>query len=168
MSAEQGVDLSQVPAWVFELPPANAALNAGATVLLFAGWVCIRAGKKTAHAACMLGALAVSTAFLASYLTYHFQLHAHAGDASIRFTHAGPVRGLYFFILITHVVLAMVNVPLIALTVWAAARGDFIRHRKLARWTWPSWVYVSVTGVVVYLMLYRWFPSEMLDQIPRR
>ncbi len=168
MTSHLAVDLSQVPPWVFDLPPVNASLNVTATVLLLVGWFLIRAGKKRAHALCMIAALAVSAAFLTCYLVYHFQLQHHAGDASIRFTHGGPVRGLYFFILLTHVVLAIVNLPLIVLTVWAAAAGKFERHRKLARWTWPSWFYVSVTGVVVYLMLYRWFPSEMLEQIPRR
>ncbi|HUF61319.1 MAG TPA: DUF420 domain-containing protein [Verrucomicrobiales bacterium] len=168
MTSDLAVDFSRVPSWVFELPPVNASLNGVATVLLATGWILIRSGRKTAHARCMVGALIVSAAFLACYLVYHFQLHHHAGDGSIRFTQEGPVRGIYFFILLTHVVLAIVNVPLIVLTVWAAARGNFTRHRKLARWTWPSWFYVSVTGVIVYFMLYHWFPSEMLEHIPGR
>ncbi len=161
-------DFSQVPAWVFDLPPTNATLNGVATVLLVAGWICVRNDRKRAHAGLMIAALIVSAAFLTCYLTYHFALHRHAGDASIRFTHQGAVvRPLYFVILITHVILAAVNLPLVLLTVIPAARGRFDRHRRIARWTLPIWLYVSITGVLVYLMLYCWFPSEMLEAIPR-
>ena len=100
----------------------------------------------------MTAALTVSAAFLASYLVYHYRV------GSVKFTHEGLVRAVYFFILVTHIVLAAVNLPMIILTVVPALRRRFDRHRKLARWTWPIWMYVSVTGVLVYAMLYHWFP----------
>lgn len=160
-------DFSQVPSWVFDLPPTNATLNALCTVLLITGWVCIRRDKKRAHIVVMVTALLTSVAFLSCYLTYHTVLHRYAGDASIRFTYQGSIaRPIYFAILLTHVVLAAVNLPMIILTVVPAIRRRFDKHRRLARWTLPIWLYVSVTGVLVYLMLYRWFPSEMLDLIP--
>lgn len=161
------VDFSQVPAWVFDLPSTNAVLNATSTVLLVAGWICIKRDLKKAHIGLMITALLVSAAFLTCYLTYHTMLQRYAGSASIRFTEQGPVRPVYFFILITHVILAMVNLPMIIMTVIPAIRRRFDRHRRIARWTMPVWLYVSVTGVVVYLMLYVWFPSAMLEQIPR-
>ena len=160
-------DFTKVPTWVFDLPPTNATLNAVSTVLLVVGWVCIRRGQKRAHIAVMITALITSLAFLSCYLTYHTMLHRYAGDASIRFTHQGSlVRPTYFAILLTHVVLAAINLPMIILTVIPAARCRFDKHRRIARWTLPVWLYVSLTGVLVYLMLYRWFPSEMLDLIP--
>ncbi len=161
------VDFSQVPGWVFDLPPANATLNGISTFLLAMGWICIRRDQKKAHIAFMITALVVSVAFLSCYLTYHTMLHRYAGDASIRFTHEGAVRPVYFAILISHVILAAVNLPMIILTVIPAFRRRFDKHRRLARWTLPIWLYVSVTGVLVYLMLYRWFPSSMLEMIPR-
>jgi uncharacterized membrane protein YozB (DUF420 family) len=142
-------DFSQVPLWVFDLPSTNATLNATCTVLLIAGWICIQ------------------RAFLSCYLTYHTMLQRYAGNASIRFTHQGPVRPVYFTILITHVILAAVNLPMIILTVIPACRRRFDKHKRIARWTLPVWLYVSITGVIVYLMLYRWFPSDMLRAIPR-
>ena len=96
-----------------------------------------------------------STCFLVSYLTYHY----YHGDTP--FPGQGIVRPFYFAILITHVILAIVIVPLVLITVYRAARGDFIRHRRIARWTLPLWLYVSVTGVIVYLMLYRIYPSQL-------
>ncbi len=160
-------DFSKVPAWVFDLPPTNATLNAISTCLLLGGWWCIRQEKKRAHIALMVCALVVSAAFLTCYLIYHFTLHRYAGDGSIRFTHEGPIRLVYFAILLTHVVLAAVNLPMIILTVIPALRRRFDRHRRIARWTLPVWLYVSVTGVLVYFMLYRWFPSSMLEAIPK-
>ncbi|MFT4637076.1 MAG: putative membrane protein [Verrucomicrobiales bacterium] len=160
-------DFSQVPPWVFDLPPINATLNAICTVLLVCGWICIKRDLKKAHIAFMITALITSVAFLSCYLTYHSMLHQHAGDASIRFTHQGAVRPVYFAILIPHVILAAVNLPMIILTVIPAIRRRFDKHRRIARWTLPIWLYVSVTGVLVYLMLYRWFPSDMLTLIPK-
>jgi uncharacterized membrane protein YozB (DUF420 family) len=132
-----------------DLPHLNAGLNAASALLLAAGYVCIRRGRQEAHRACMLGALAASAAFLVSYLAYHFQV------GSVRFTGQGGVRVVYFAILITHTVLAAAVLPLALLTAARALRGRFGAHRRIARWTLPIWLYVSVTGVVVYWMLYR-------------
>ena len=134
---------------IASLPLLNAALNGTATVLLLCGYAFIRRRNVAAHRACMAGALLASVLFLTSYLVYHY----HAGSRP--FTGTGPVRAVYFFVLITHVVLAAVNLPMVIVTVMRAARGQFARHRAIARWTYPVWLYVSVTGVVVYLMLYR-------------
>jgi uncharacterized membrane protein YozB (DUF420 family) len=106
----------------------------------------------------MISALAVSAAFLVSYLVYHY----HVGD--VRFQGHGTVRPVYFTILITHVSLALVILPLIAVTLWRALGGRFASHRRIARVTWPLWVYVSVTGVIVYLMCYRIYPPGYHDQ----
>ncbi|HEV2762810.1 MAG TPA: DUF420 domain-containing protein [Pyrinomonadaceae bacterium] len=135
------------------LPHVNAALNATSGLLLVAGFYFIRRRRVRAHLACMLGALSVSALFLVSYLSYHF---GHQGVT--RFQGQGLVRPVYFVILITHTVLATAIVPLVAVTVWRAARGRFRRHASIARWTFPLWLYVSVTGVVVYLMLYQLYP----------
>jgi uncharacterized membrane protein YozB (DUF420 family) len=132
-----------------DLPAANALLNALSAALLLAGYLLIRARRQAAHRIAMLGALASSTLFLASYLYYH----AHVG--SVRFTGQGPLRTVYFFILGTHTVLAAAIVPLVLVTLQRALRGRFHRHRRIARITLPLWAYVSVTGVVIYWMLYR-------------
>ena len=130
------------------LPHLNAAFNATSAVLLLTGFACIRAKRVMAHATCMIGACVVSIAFFVSYLTYH----AHVG--SIHFQHTGWTRPVYFTILITHTVLAVVIIPLVIRTLTFAGRKQFASHRALARWTLPLWLYVSVTGVVVYWMLY--------------
>lgn len=130
------------------LPHLNAALNAASGLLLLAGLYFISRGAVRAHRACMLSALAVSGLFLVSYVVYHAQY------GSVKFTGQGLARPVYFFILITHVVLAVTIVPLVFVTARRALRADFARHRKIARWTYPLWLYVSVTGVVVYYMLY--------------
>lgn len=130
-------------------PALNASLNACSAALLLAGWATIRAKRTGAHIACMAGACAVSSAFLVSYLLYH----AQAG--SVRFTGIGWTRPVYFAILISHTVLAVVIAPLAVRTVYLAARRNYPGHVRLARWTLPIWLYVSVTGVIVYLMLYR-------------
>ena len=130
------------------LPHLNAALNATSFLLLVAAFVQIRRGNVAGHRRLMLSALAVSGLFLVSYVIYH------ANYGSVRFQGQGTVRTVYFVILITHVVLAAAIVPLVVVTVTRALRGDFARHRRVARWTYPLWLYVSVTGVVVYLMLY--------------
>jgi uncharacterized membrane protein YozB (DUF420 family) len=133
------------------LPHLNAALNAASGLLLLAGLYFIWRGRVSAHRACMLSALVVSGLFLASYVTYHLQY------GSVKFAGQGVARPIYFFILITHVILAVAIVPLVFITARRALRADFARHRKIARWTYPLWLYVSVTGVVVYFMLYHWF-----------
>ncbi|MDQ3653021.1 MAG: DUF420 domain-containing protein [Acidobacteriota bacterium] len=136
------------------LPHLNALLNATSGILLVIGLIFIRRRKITAHMMTMISALAVSTLFLISYLVYHYNY------GSIRFTGQGIVRPVYYTILITHVILATVIVPLIAVTLWRALRGQYALHRRIARWTYPLWVYVSVTGVIVYLMLYQLYPVK--------
>ncbi|MDQ3803352.1 MAG: DUF420 domain-containing protein [Acidobacteriota bacterium] len=131
------------------LPHLNAGLNAASFLLLLVGFYHIRRGSVAAHRASMVAALAVSGLFLVSYVVYHYNY------GSVRFTGQGLVRPVYFFILITHVILAAAIVPLVFVTVRRAFRRDYARHRRLARWTYPLWLYVSVTGVIVYLMLYR-------------
>lgn len=133
---------------VSDLPTVNATLNGIATVFLSLGWIFIRRGEIAHHRACMIGALVASALFLTSYLVYHY----HIGSRP--FTGTGPIRAVYFTILITHVVLAAAIVPLVLLTVARAWREQFTRHAAIARWTLPIWLYVSVTGVVVYAMLY--------------
>lgn len=134
---------------VASLPHWNAGLNALVTVLLLRGWWHIRHGRRERHRQAMLGAFAGSVVFLVSYLTYH------AAVGSVRFPGTGGVRTLYLGVLLTHSVLAAA-VPFLAVaTLTLALRGRFERHRRLARWTLPIWLYVSVTGIVVYVMLYR-------------
>jgi putative membrane protein len=134
---------------VADLPALNASLNALATVFLVAGWRLIKSGRRDAHRAAMVAALTCSAAFLTSYLVYHY----HVG--SVPFQGQGPIRVVYFTILLTHVILAIVIVPLVVITVWRALATRFDRHKRIARWTLPLWLYVSVTGVVVYVMLYQ-------------
>ena len=133
---------------ISDLPALNASLNAVAAVLLATGYVLIRRRQRTAHRWCMTAAFTASALFLASYLVYH----AIAGAKLYPGT--GPLRLIYFFILGTHVVLAMVILPMALVTLARALRGRFDRHKRLARRTLPLWIYVSVTGVVIYLMLY--------------
>lgn len=133
---------------VRDLPALNAALNTLSALCLLVGWILIRRGHREAHRAAMLMALAASSLFLGSYLYYHSQV------GSVRFTGQGAVRGLYFAVLISHTVLAAAILPLVALTLSHALRRRFDRHRRIARLTLPTWAYVSVTGVVVYVMLY--------------
>jgi uncharacterized membrane protein YozB (DUF420 family) len=132
-----------------DLPTVNAALNGTSAILLTTGYVLIRRRKIVAHRACMLSAAVVSILFLVSYVTYHQAV------GFTRFTGEGPIRLVYFSILIPHTILAVVAVvPLAALTLYRALRGQFDRHRRIARWTLPIWLFVSVTGVVIYWMLY--------------
>lgn len=132
-----------------DLPLLNAILNSTSATLLVTGWVMIRGRKILAHRLCMVGAFLTSTLFLVSYLYYHY----HHG--STRFQGVGILRTVYLSILGTHTVLAVVILPLIMLTFGRALKGDFAAHRRIARWTLPLWLYVSVTGVIVYLMLYQ-------------
>ncbi len=133
------------------LAPLNAVLNGSATILLLAGFILIRRRWIRAHRACMLSAIVFSAVFLTSYVIYHY----HVGN--VRFGGHGWIRPVYFAILIPHVILAFTIVPLVMITLWRALSGNFIKHRRIARWTWPLWMYVSVTGVVIYLMLYRMY-----------
>ena len=136
-------------AFVRALPLLNACLNATSAALLAAGWVFIRSRHVTAHKTCMISALAVSIAFLVSYVTYH----SLAGSRP--FAGVGWIRLVYFPLLVSHIVLAAAIVPLALTTVYRALQGNFARHVRIARWTLPIWLYVSVTGVLVYWMLYR-------------
>jgi len=133
---------------IASLPTLNAFLNATSAVLLVTGYRFIRQRNLRAHRACMLTAFTVSVLFLLSYLTYHYQ----AGTT--RFSGQGWVRLVYFAILISHTALAMLVPFLAVITLFRAVKEQFLRHRRIARWTLPIWLYVSVTGVVVYLMLY--------------
>lgn len=134
---------------IASLPLVNATLNGVAAVLLVAGYVCIRQRRIAAHRLAMLSAFAMSVLFLASYVIYH----AHVGSRP--FQGQGSIRVVYFTILISHVILAAVIPPLAGITLWRALRGRFDRHVAIARWTLPLWLYVSVTGIVVYWMLYQ-------------
>lgn len=134
---------------VYDLPALNAALNSLSTVLLITGWFLIRNRKIAAHRAVMITALVTSSLFLTSYLIYHAQV------GSVPFRGQGPIRTVYFAILITHTILAATVPFLAAITVWRAYKKRFDRHRAIARWTLPIWLYVSATGVIVYLMLYQ-------------
>jgi putative membrane protein len=139
---------------ISDLPAINASLNLVSTVFISAGWYLIRRGAWRQHIACMIVAVISSTVFLTSYLIYH----AHVGEKSTHFTAGGGVAAIYFTMLITHILLAFVTLPLVILTLIPAFRRRWDRHKRIARWTMPIWLYVSVTGVLVYLMLYQWFP----------
>ena len=147
------------PDWVMWLPAVNATLNGAATVLLVRGWLQIRRGQRLAHKQTMLAAFGVSVAFLACYLTYHALLQIYAHGAITRFQGTGLSRPVYFSILLSHTILAVVTVPLVLVTLNRGLRERFDKHRAIARWTFPIWLYVSVTGVVIYFMLYQWFAA---------
>lgn len=134
---------------VTDLPALNATFNGLASVCLVTGWVLIRRKRRDAHRACMLVALALSAAFLTSYVIYHLNV------GSVPFQKPGLIRTVYLTILFTHIVLAVAIVPLVLITVSRALAAKYDRHRRIARWTLPLWLYVSVTGVVIYVMLYR-------------
>jgi uncharacterized membrane protein YozB (DUF420 family) len=131
-----------------DLPAVNASLNGASAVFLVAGYSFIRRGKIQAHRVCMITAFSCSTVFLVCYLYFHF----HAG--LIRFGGQGWIRPVYFTLLTSHTILAVVIVPLVLITLSRALREKFDRHRAIARWTFPLWLYVSVTGVIVYWLLY--------------
>lgn len=135
------------------MPHLNAVLNSLSALFLVAGFLFIRSGRILAHRRMMTGALVSSTLFLISYLIYHFIF-----QGLTRFTGQGAIRTFYLGILFTHTVLAALILPFVLVTVARALRGDFARHRRVARWTLPMWLYVSVTGVIVYLMLYQLKP----------
>ena len=137
---------------VSALPTLNAALNGTCALLLAVGYLFIRRRKVAAHRACMISAFVTSTLFLISYLTYHY----HVGSRP--FGGQGAIRALYFTILISHTILAAAIVPLVLITLYRGLKGRFDRHVAIARWTLPLWLYVSVTGVIVYWMLYHLYP----------
>ena len=136
------------------LPHVNATLNGLCTLLLLSGFIAIRRKKVRVHRALMISALSCSVLFLVSYVIYHY----NAGRTTFR--DPAWLRPYYLGLLLTHTVLAVVIVPMVLMTALRALRGDFPKHRRLARWTWPLWMYVSVTGVLVYLILYQWFPQS--------
>jgi uncharacterized membrane protein YozB (DUF420 family) len=143
-----------------DLPAVNATLNSLSTGLLTAGFVFIKRGNKTAHRNCMIAALVTSSLFLVSYLYYHYQMKQAYGAAHTRFVDPAWFRPIYLVILFTHLVGAIAIVPLVLLTVTRAVRQKFELHKKIARWTWPIWMYVSVTGVMIYFLLYQIFPQK--------
>lgn len=147
--ARAGVNVIEIK----DLPALNAFLNATSTVLLLCGYYFIKSNNRSAHRLFMLMALGTSTLFLISYLVYHYNV------GSIRFTGEGSIRIVYFSILISHTVLAATVPVLASLSVVRALKQRFDRHKRIARWTLPIWLYVSVTGVVIYLMLYVLYPS---------
>ena len=130
-------------------PALNASLNATTALLLLTGWALIKSGRREAHRWTMVAAFLCSTVFLACYLWYHF----HVG--SVRFQKTGPIRIVYLSILLTHTILAVAVLPLILRALFLAVKGRYEEHRRAARWAFPVWLYVSVTGVTVYWMLYR-------------
>ena len=143
---------------ISDLPAINASLNFVSTVFISAGWYLIRHGAWRRHVACMVIVLISSTFFLVGYIVYH----AHVGEKSTHFSAGGLVAMIYFPMLSSHVVLAFVTLPLVIMTLIPVFRRRWDRHRRIARWTMPIWLYVSVTGVLVYLMLYKWFPPRNL------
>jgi len=140
---------------VSDLPALNAALNASATLLLLAGFAFVRNQNKTAHRFCMLAAFGVSCVFLATYVLHKILVHG----IHTPFAGTGAWRPIYYGMLASHILLAIVIVPLILITMTHALRARFEHHRAWARWTFPIWLYVSITGVLVYFMLYKWFPG---------
>jgi uncharacterized membrane protein YozB (DUF420 family) len=135
---------------ITDLATVNAGLNATSAVLIAVGFYFIKQKNIQAHKACMIAAMVVSALFLTSYLVYHYNV------GNVRFTKQGWVRNVYFPLLLTHTVLAAIVLPMVLRTAFLALKGRFGKHVRIARWTFPVWMYVSVTGVVVYLMLYRW------------
>ena len=139
---------------ISDLPVVNACLNGLSAVFLTAGYVFIRRKNQAAHRNCMVSAFVTSTLFLVCYLTYHY----HAGRTV--FKDPAWFRPIYLVLLLTHTVLAVVIVPMILITLNRALKQRFDLHKKIARWTWPLWMYVSVTGVVIYILLYHLFPQR--------
>jgi len=139
-----------------DLPAINASLNAVSTIFISAGWFWIRRDIWQRHVQCMLIALIASSGFLVGYIVYHL----HAGEKSSGYT--GLIAWIYFPILITHILLAFVTLPLVIVTLVPVFQRRWDRHRRLGRWTMPIWLYVSITGVLVYFMLYHWFPPPNL------
>jgi putative membrane protein len=139
---------------VHDLPAVNATLNGISALLLIVGFIFIKRGNKTAHRNCMVGAFGTSVVFLGCYLTYHVLV-----KSVTHFVNPPAWRPIYLAILATHTLLAALIVPMILVTLWRAKKENFEAHKKIARWTWPLWLYVSVTGVVIYLLLYQIFPQ---------
>jgi uncharacterized membrane protein YozB (DUF420 family) len=143
-----------------DLPMVNACLNGISAIFLGAGYYFIRRKNQVAHRNCMIAAFLASTLFLACYLTYHGYLAYYLHQGPTAFKKPADFRRVYLVILLTHTVLAMLIVPLALITLRHALRQRFELHKRIARWTWPCWMYVSVTGVLIYLLLYRIFPQR--------
>jgi len=143
---------------ISDLPAINASLNFVSTLFILMGWYLIRRGLWRRHMACMITAVISSTFFLTGYIVYH----AYVGEKSTHFAAGGMIAWIYFSMLISHIVLAFVTLPLVIVTLVQVFRRRWDRHRRIARWTIPIWLYVSVTGVLVYLMLYKWFPPSSI------
>jgi uncharacterized membrane protein YozB (DUF420 family) len=144
---------------VHQLPAINAALNSTATVLLVVGWLLIKSRREQAHKLAMYAAFAVSSLFLVCYLVYHY----HVG--SVKFQGPAPVRAFYLTMLVSHVLLAATVPVLAGITIYLGVRDRRQKHRQLARWTFPIWLYVSITGVLIYVMLYHLYPAPAGDPI---
>lgn len=144
---------------ILQLPAVNATLNGLSAIFLTLGFIFIKRGNKIAHRNCMITAFCTSTIFLGCYLTYHGYLYFELHRGPTRFLDPEWFRPIYLTILISHTILAVVIVPLILMTLWRAKLGRFELHKKIARWTWPLWMYVSVTGVLIYWLLYIKFPQ---------
>ena len=144
---------------IHDLPAVNATLNGLSAVFLTFGFIFIKCGNKTAHRFCMLAAFCASVVFLGCYLTYHGYLALVLHQGPTHFLKPEWFRPIYLTILGTHTLLAALIVPLILITLWRAKRERFEQHKKIARWTWPLWMYVSVTGVAIYWLLYIQFPQ---------
>ena len=138
---------------IHDLPAINASLNALSTLFISAGWFFIKTARKKAHIASMICAVSTSTIFLGCYVFYHLSTHVVT-----RFTAPGWIHTFYISMLTSHILLAFATVPLVILTLIPAIKARFDKHIRIARWTLPIWLYVSVTGVLVYMMLYQWFP----------
>jgi putative membrane protein len=145
---------------IHTLPAVNATLNGMSAVFLAMGYFFIKRGNKIAHRNCMISAFCISVVFLICYLTYHTYLGVVLHQGPTRFLNPPWFRPIYLTILITHTILAIAIVPMILMTLNRARLEKFELHKKIARWTWPLWMYVSVTGVVVYLLLYQIFPQR--------
>ncbi|HLM81456.1 MAG TPA: DUF420 domain-containing protein [Terriglobales bacterium] len=143
-----------IPAQYAFFPALNAGLNGTSAVLLLSGRILISKGRVAAHRACMIAAVVASALFLGCYLFFHFKV------GNVLFLGQGWSRPVYFTILTSHVILAIVIVPLAIITLTRGLRARYDKHCAIARWTWPLWMYVSVTGVIVYFMLYQWFPHS--------
>ena len=144
---------------ILDLPVVNATLNGLSAVFLTLGFIFIKRGNKIAHRNCMITAFCTSAIFLGCYLTYHGYLAMVLHRGPTRFLNPLWFRPIYLTILISHTILAVIIVPMILMTLWRAIMGRFELHKKIARWTWPLWMYVSVTGVVIYWLLYIKFPQ---------
>ncbi|MDB6112662.1 MAG: putative rane protein [Pedosphaera sp.] len=144
---------------ILDLPAVNGSLNGLSAIFLTMGYVFIRQKNQKAHRNCMIAAFATSTLFLACYLTYHFYIAMVLHRGPTRFTDPAWFRPIYLTLLISHTILAVVIVPMIFMSLGRGLKGRYELHKKIARWTWPLWMYVSVTGVVIYFLLYQIFPQ---------